>query len=122
MLQNFRANNEWAPQLSKQDQAYYRTLIDRVFQDKNKLDDIKYPRTALYLPAQYRKEAMCEAQDGIFGGHNAAHKTYLKISRVWVKQRIYSPRVSTPFFIAINRNGDLLTLYAVSVLPAGGEG
>jgi hypothetical protein len=56
-----------------------------IFQDKNKLDDFKYPRTALYLPAKYRKEAMCEAQDGIFGGHNAAHKTYLKISRVWVK-------------------------------------
>jgi hypothetical protein len=35
---------------------------------------------ALYLPSKYRKEAMCETHEGIFGGHNATHKTYLKIS------------------------------------------
>jgi hypothetical protein len=94
MLQNFRASNKWPPHLSKQDQAYYKTLIDRVFQDKNKqvwvrLDDFKYPRMALYLPAKYWKEAMCEAHDGIFGGHNAAHKIYLKISTsyIWSKMR-----------------------------------
>jgi hypothetical protein len=94
MLQNFRTNNKWPPDLSKHDQAYYRILIDRVFQDKSKLvwvrlDDFKYPRPALYLPERYRKEAMCEAHNGIFGGHNAAHKTYLKISTsyVWPKMR-----------------------------------
>jgi hypothetical protein len=38
---------------------------------------------------RYRKEAMCEAHDGIYGGHNATHKTYLKISTsyFWPKIR-----------------------------------
>jgi transposase InsO family protein len=85
MLQTFRTKNEWPPHLSKQDQTYYKILTERVFQDKNKLvwvrlDNFNYPRTALYLPSRYRKEAMCEAHDGVFGGHNAAHKTYIKIS------------------------------------------
>jgi hypothetical protein len=31
---------------------------------------------ALYLPEKYRKEAMCEAHDSIFGGHNATQKTH----------------------------------------------
>jgi hypothetical protein len=58
-------------------------MIDKLFQDKNKviwarLNDFKYHRTALYLPARYRKEAMCEAHDSILRGHNAAHKTYTK--------------------------------------------
>jgi len=94
MLQNFRGKNIWPPHIYKQDQAYYKILLERVFQDKNKLvwarlDDFKYPRTALYLPARYRKEAMCKAHDGVFGGHNAPHKTYLKISTsyFWPKMR-----------------------------------
>jgi Integrase zinc binding domain len=69
-------------------------MIDKLFQDKNKvvwlrLNDFNYPRTALYLPSRYRKEAMCEVHDSIVGGHNAAHKTYLKISTsyFWPKMR-----------------------------------
>ncbi len=40
----------------------------------------------MYLPARYRKEAMCEAHDG---GHNTTHKMYLKISTsyFWPKMR-----------------------------------
>ena len=77
--------NEWPPNLPKQEQNYFKILAKKVFQDKNKvvwvrLDDFKNPRTALYLPSQYLKEAMCEAHDSILGGHNATHKTYLKIS------------------------------------------
>ncbi len=54
-----------------------------------RLSDFNYPRTALYLPSRYRKEAMCEAHDSIVGGHNATHKTYLKISTsyFWPKMR-----------------------------------
>jgi hypothetical protein len=69
-------------------------MIDKQFQDKNKvvwvrLSDFNYPRTALYLPSRYRKEAMCEAHDSIVGRHNAALKTYLKISTsyFWLKMR-----------------------------------
>jgi transposase InsO family protein len=69
-------------------------MINKLFQEKNKvvwvrLNNFKYPRMALYLPTRYRKEAMCEAHDSILGGHNAAHKTYLKISTsyFWLKMR-----------------------------------
>jgi hypothetical protein len=60
-------------------------LAERAFQDKNKvvwvrLNNFNYPRMALYLPSRHRKEAMCEPHEGIDGGHNATHKTYLKFS------------------------------------------
>jgi hypothetical protein len=53
MLQTFKTKNQWPPHISKQDQAYYKTLVDKAFQDKNKvvwvrLNDFNYPRTALY--------------------------------------------------------------------------
>jgi RNase H-like domain found in reverse transcriptase/Integrase zinc binding domain len=93
-IQTFRNTNEWPQTIPKQDQAYYTAMIEKLFQDKNKivwirLNDFNYPRTALYLPTRYRKEAMCESHDSILGGHNAAHKTYIKISTssFWPKMR-----------------------------------
>jgi len=93
-IQTFRNKNQWPQNILKQDQAYYTTLIDKVFQDKNKvvwvrLSDFNYPRMALYLPSRYRKETMHEAHDSIVGGHKATHKTYLKISTsdFWPKMR-----------------------------------
>jgi hypothetical protein len=44
------------------------------------LADYKYPRTALLLSKKYQKEALCEAHNSIFGGHDANLKTYMKIS------------------------------------------
>jgi hypothetical protein len=94
MLQSFRTKNELPTHLSRQDQTYYKVLAERVFQDKNKLvwvqlNDFNQPRKALYLPSRYRKEAMCEAHNGALGGHNAAHKMYLKISTsyFWPKMK-----------------------------------
>jgi RNase H-like domain found in reverse transcriptase/Integrase zinc binding domain len=94
MLQTGMTKNEWPPNISNQDKSYYKTLAERAFQDKNKvvwvrLNDFNYPQTALYLTSRYRKEAMWEAHDGIFRGHNAVHKTYLKISTsyFWPKMR-----------------------------------
>jgi hypothetical protein len=91
-VQTFRNTNQWPPTIPKQDCSYYTAMIDKLFQDKNKVvwvSDFNYPRMALYLPSRYRKEAMCEAHDSILGGHNAAHKTYLKISTsyFWPKMR-----------------------------------
>jgi transposase InsO family protein len=93
-IQTFWNTGKWPSTIPRQDQAYYTAMIDKLFQDKNKLvwvrlSDFNYPRTALYLPARYRKEAMCEAHDSILRGHNAAHKTYLKISTsyFWKKMR-----------------------------------
>jgi IS30 family transposase len=85
MLQTYMTKNEWPPNLSRQDQTYFKNLAEKAFQDKNKvvwirLMDFNYPRTALHFSPRYRKEAMCEAHDSAFGGHNATHTTYLKIS------------------------------------------
>jgi Integrase zinc binding domain len=60
-------------------------LPNRLGDDKDQilwvwLTDYKYPRTALLLPKRYQKEALCEAHNSIFGGHDANLKTYMKIS------------------------------------------
>jgi hypothetical protein len=93
-IQMFRNTNQWPQSIPRQDQAYYTAMIDKFFQDKNngvwvRLNDLNYPRTALNLPSRYRKEAMCDAHNSILGGHNVAHKTYLKISTsyFWLKMR-----------------------------------
>jgi hypothetical protein len=83
-IRTFRNTNQWPQTILKQDQAYYTAMIEKLFQDKNKivwvrLNDFNYPRLALYPPTRYQKEAMCEAHYSILGGHNAAHKTYIKI-------------------------------------------
>jgi Integrase zinc binding domain len=100
-IQMFRNTNQWPQSVSKPDRAYYTSMIDKVFQDINKvvwvrLSDFNYPRTALYLPSRYRKEAMCEAHDSIVGGHNATHKTYLKISMpyFWPKMRLKTSNIN----------------------------
>jgi hypothetical protein len=51
-------------------------MNEKLFYDKNeiiwaRLNDYNYLRAVLYLPECYRKDAICEAHDGIFGGHNA---------------------------------------------------
>jgi hypothetical protein len=93
-IQTFRNTGKWPQTIPKPDQAYYATMTEKLFQDKNKLiwvrlSDFNYPRMALYLPNRYRKEAMCEAHNSILGGHNAANKTYLKISTsyFWPKMK-----------------------------------
>jgi len=60
------------------------------------------PKYGIIPTGSYRNEAMCKAHDGIFGGHNAVHKTYLKISTsyFWAKmrqdfERHFKPPVST---------------------------
>jgi hypothetical protein len=72
MLQHYMTKNKWLAKLSKSEQNYLQTLVNRAFQDKNKvvrvwLTDFNYLRMALYLPEKYRKAAMCEAHDSIFG-------------------------------------------------------
>jgi len=81
-LQMLQTKKEWPNNLSKQDKTYFKNLAEKTFQDKNKvvwirLTDFYYPRTALYLPSWYRKEAMCETHDSVFGVHKTTHKKYL---------------------------------------------
>ncbi len=71
------------------------TLATKVFFDKNKLawiqlKDYKYPRTALWLPEFYRKQALCESHDQIFAGHNAAQKLYLKLTSSYFWPNVYT--------------------------------
>ncbi len=61
-----------------------------MFFDKNKLawirlEDHNYPRTALWLPERYRKEALCETH-----GHNAALKSYIKLTTSYFWPNVFS--------------------------------
>jgi transposase InsO family protein len=88
-------NKEWPKSLSKQTIRNLESLAPKVFFDKNKLVWIrleyhKYPRTALWLPERYRKEALCETHDSIFAGHNAALKSCLKLTTSYFWPTVYS--------------------------------
>jgi hypothetical protein len=78
-------HNRWPDHLSKSEANYHADLLKRLFHDKDRilwvwLNDYKYPRTALLLPQRNQKEALCEAHNSIFGGHDTNLKTYMKIS------------------------------------------
>ena len=88
-------NGSWLPHLTKQQIKLLAPLAQKVFFDKNnlawiRLDDYKYPRTALWLPEFYRKEALCESHDHLFAGHNAAQKTYIKLTTSYFWPNVYS--------------------------------
>jgi hypothetical protein len=91
----FLKNKSWPSSLSKQTIRNLATLAPKVFFDKNKLawirlEDHNYPRTALWLPERYRKEALCETHDSIFAGHNAALKSYIKLTTSYFWPTVYS--------------------------------
>jgi hypothetical protein len=90
------------PHLTKQQIKLLALLAQKVFFDKNnlawiRLDDYKYLRTALWLPEFYRKEALCESYNHLFAGHNAAQKTYIKLTTSYFWPNAYSHVVSIPF-------------------------
>jgi hypothetical protein len=78
-------HHKWPDHVSKSEANYTDDLLRRLFHDKDRilwvrLTDYKYPRMALLLPKKYQKEAICEAQNSIFGGHDVNLKTYMQIS------------------------------------------
>jgi len=84
-MNHFRVHGKWLHPIPKKEANYLQNLAPKLFEDNSKLvwvrlDDYIYPRTALYLPQKYRKLALCEAHNNQFGGHNAALKTYIRIS------------------------------------------
>ncbi len=84
-MNHFRVHGKWQDNVPKADAKYLQNLAIKLSQDAYnviwiRLDDYKYPWTALYLPEKYRKMALCEAHNHQFGGHNAALKTYIRIS------------------------------------------
>jgi hypothetical protein len=91
----FIKTGNWQLHLSKQKIRTLATLVLKVFFDKNKLawiklDDFQYPRMALWLPEVYRKEALCETHDSIFASHNAAEKSYIKLTTSYFWPNVYS--------------------------------
>ncbi len=57
-MNRFRTKGEWPANVTKADGNYLQNLAVKLFQDANKivwirLDDYKYPRTALYLPEKF---------------------------------------------------------------------
>ncbi len=94
-MNHFRTKGEWPAYVTKADGNCLQNLAVKLFQDANKivwirLDDYKYPRTALYLPEKFRKMALCEAHYHQFGSHNAALKTYIPLTPSYYWPRIYS--------------------------------
>ncbi len=94
-MNHFRVHGQWAPDIPKSEATYLQNLAIKIFQDAHnvvwiRLDDYKYPRTALYLPEQYCKMALCEAHNHQFGSHNAALKTY-----IWISSSYYWPKLWT---------------------------
>jgi hypothetical protein len=87
---HFIKHGSWLDTLSKQKIRVLAALAPKVFFDKNKLawirlEDHNYPRTALWLPERYRKEALCETH-----GHNAALKSYIKLTTSYFWPNVYS--------------------------------
>jgi hypothetical protein len=94
-MNRFRTHGQWPEGLPKSEANYLQNLAPKLFQDKNgiiwiRLDDYKYPRTALFLLEKYRKLALCVAHNHQFGGHNAALKTYICISSSYYWPKMYS--------------------------------
>jgi hypothetical protein len=57
-MNHFRTKGKWPDYVTKADGNYLQNLAVKLFQDANKivwirLDDYKYPRTALYLPEKW---------------------------------------------------------------------
>lgn len=93
-LDHFLATGQWNPSFPKSRTNMLEKCAHKLFQDKNKvvwirLSDFNYPRTALWLPNKYRKMALCEAHNSITGGHDAAVKTYMKISNSYWWPNMY---------------------------------
>ncbi len=94
-MNHFRIHGQWPTSVSKSEANYLQNLAPKFFQDAHnivwiRLDDYKYPRTALFLPERYRKRALCEAHNHQFGGHNTALKTYIRILSSYFWRRMYS--------------------------------
>ncbi len=98
-MNHFRVHGQWLTPVPKAESTYLQNLAPKLFQDSQnmvwvRLDDYKYPRTALFLPQKYRKLVLCEAHNNQFGGHNAALKTYIQISSSYFWPKMYSDVLS----------------------------
>ncbi len=67
-MNHFPIHGQWQPDVPKADAKYLQNLAIKLFQDSHnvvwiRLDDYKYPRTALYLTEKYCKMVLCKAHN-----------------------------------------------------------
>jgi len=83
-LKHFHTKGFWPVDTSKRDIQRISPMLSRFFVQDNliwiRLNDYERQRTALFLPARYRKRAMCEGHGSVLSGHDAMLKTYIRIS------------------------------------------
>ncbi len=94
-MNHFRVHRQWGPNVPKSKAKYLQNLAITLFQEAHnvvwiRLDDYKYPRTALYLPEKYRKMALYKAHHHQFGGYNAALKSYIQISSSYYWPKLWT--------------------------------
>jgi hypothetical protein len=90
----FHCNKQRPNHLTKKDINQHLELMKEMLHSKDsflwiRLTDYNYPQTALLLSNRYQKEALCQAHNSIFGGHDATLKTYMKILSSYYWPRIY---------------------------------
>jgi hypothetical protein len=86
--------NNWPSHLTQKQIQSLAALAPKVFLDKHKLacirlENYKYPSTALWLPEYYQKEAICNYHDQLFAGHNATQKSYIKLTSSYFWPDVY---------------------------------
>ena len=89
----FQRTGKWPAYLTKKQINQNFELFHKGFQDKNRviwflLTDYNYPGTALLLPQKYQKEALSEAHDSNFRGHDVTLKTYLKVTSSYLAKHL----------------------------------
>jgi len=94
-MNHFRVHRQWGPNVPKSKAKYLQNLAITLFQDAHnvvwiRLDDYKYPCTALYLPEKYCKMALYKAHHHQFGGYNATLKSYIQISSSYIWPKLWT--------------------------------
>ncbi len=94
-MNHFQVHGQWQLDVPKADAKYLQNLAIKLFQDAHnvvwiRLDNYKYPQTALYLLEKYHKMALRKAHNHQFGGHNMALKTYIQISSSYFWPKLWT--------------------------------
>ena len=93
-LKHFSQHASWPHNTPKSIANRLAPLVSKILSQDNtlwiRLSDHNRQRTALLLPARYRKCAMCEAHGSTLSGHDADLKTY-----IWLTDHYFWPTIKT---------------------------
>ena len=83
-LKHFSQHASWPQGTPKSIANRLAPLVSKIFSQDDtlwiRLYDSKQLLTALFLPARFRKRAMCEAHGATLSGHDAELKTYIRLT------------------------------------------